>query len=1102
MTQRYNLHKFSSRLVAVLALAVLGTLNLAAQSISGDITGFVADPSGSGIANAEVTAENQETGVKSTTTSGSDGTFLFRNLSVGLYTVSASAPNFAPASVRDLQVQLNKRVAANLTLQVGSASTTVEVTGAPPPIDTTTAQLSTVFESYQLTELPTAGFSKVLGASGIWNLSLLGAGVSSQGGVGQGTGPSIAGQRPENNTFAIDGISNNDHFVTGPLVAVSNEAVAEVSVLQNQFSAEFGGASGGVFNAIVKGGTNQMHGTLYEYFQNRNLNALDSIYWTQGIRSLPRFDSNRFGGSVGGAIVKNRLFYFGNWEYNPVGQSAVPGQPVSTPTAAGFTALGGIQGLSRTNLEQFQKYTPVASRPSGQFAIVQGVRIPLGDVEISAPSFYNSQNAVTSIDYHMSEKDEFRGRWFYNRQRGVDSSPALPVFYGTLPYDNYAYSLSQFHTFSPTMQNEFRASFSRNNQAQAAPAFTYPGLDAFPNITIDELGLTLGPSGPSGSIQNLFQLANNISKVAGRHTIKAGYRFTDIILTSYFIQRVRGDYEYNELSQFLRDRTPDVLGERSGGPKSIPAGFLDTAGFVNDDFRIRPNLTLNLGLRYEFVTVPVASRAQKLSAIASVPGGITFAEPMPNKKEFSPRLGFAWSPGNSGNWSVRGGVGRSFNISYANLTANAAPPFYQQTLDVDLNEDAPNFLAGGGLKGGAVPLPTDVRAHRAIIGSYTYGGQRPYGLTWTLGVQRVIAKNYTVEVRYVGTKGVHLWNQTRYNIASRVNESNFIPTYFSQPSAATLAGLTRTLGQVRSYIVPGGTAARPFDFLASQGFAANIVGYSPQAVSSYHGLAIQVNRRMSNNFGYVLAFTWSHLLDNATATNFSTQLTPRRAQDFQNLNADWSSSALDRRYRLTFTPTYDFQMKNGNWMMKNVVGNWKLNGTWTLEAPEYATVQSNADSNLNNDTAGDRTVINPAGSAMVGSDVIALNSAGQTVGLGNPGIVAYVARDPNARYVRAQLGAIANSGRNTLPLKRTNNIDLALSKRFNFGETRYVEFSGQFFNVLNHAQYTGGYLSDVSRNGYTASRNSLIPGNPNFTRFDLYYSSNSRAGQLVLKLHF
>jgi hypothetical protein len=1097
---------FLSTIVALAILALLGCAGIAfGQAVSGDVTGAITDATGAAVLTAKIEALNQDTGVKVSATVGSNGVYRLSNLPIGTYTITATATGFTSSSVKDVRVTLSSVITQNIRLEVGASATTVDVSEAPPAIDTTTAQLLTTFDARQTQDLPTAGFSKTINGAGIWNLSLLGAGVSSQGGVGQGTGPAIAGQRPEDNSFFVDGVSNNNHYSTGPLVYVSNEAVGEVSLLQNQFSAEFGGASGGVFNAVVKSGTNTFHGSVYEYFQNRNLNAVDSTIWTQGLTSNPRYDNNRLGATIGGPILKNKLFFFGNMEYNPLGQSAVPGAPLYAPTAAGYAALGKISSLSATNLGVFQKYVPAAPVGNEGTISVAGVSVPVGDVAFVNPTFTNSYNAIVSIDYNLSSKDQIRGRWIYNKSEGRESpGPNLPIFSVSAPNNNYLYSVSEFHNFSPTVQNEFRGSFSRNVNSLGLPNITFPGLNVFPVLTIDELnGITLGPDGPSGSIQNLFQLQDNISKIWGKHSIKVGYHFTDVILTNYFIQRVLGNYEYSTLEQYLLDLTPDVLGERSAGPTSYPAGFLQHEAFVNDDFRIRPNLTLNLGLRYEYVTIPVASRYQKYSTPANVPGGITFGEPKPSPNDWSPRIGFAYSPGKDGVWSFRGGFSRSFDLTYANLTSNAAPPYFQQTNDVNLSSNAPNFLKNGGLSGSVVPLPTTPAAALAVIGSYTFGGKRPYGLTWTGGVQRVLGKSYSMEIRYVGTKGVHLWNQSRLNIYPQVTPGHSIPTYFSMPSAATLAALPLTLGQIKATVVPGGTADNPTNALAALGSAANMTGYAPQGYSQYHGLALQLNKRFSSGVSFIAAYTWSHLIDDATATNFSTYLTPRRAQDFQNLAVEKASSALDRRQRFTFTTIYDFMpFKNGNWFMKNIAGNWTLAGTYTYETPEYATVQSGIDSNLNNDSAGDRSVINPAGAANVGTGVTGYNAKGQAVAVGNAGIVAYVANNPSARYVVAGSGAFPNGGRNTFPLKPTDNIDLSLTKRFSVTERVKLEFGGQFFNVFNHAQYTGGFLSDVSSNGFTGSRNDLIPNNPLFGRFDQFYSSNSRTVQLVGRVRF
>ena len=1109
MNQKQWTTTFCFAVLAFFTLAFAFPGRLAAQAISGDVVGVVTDASGAGVPGASISMTNDATGVKATASTDSAGAYRFANLPPGTYTLTASASGFTATTVKAVQVQLNNTVTQNVALVVGATSATVEVTAAPPPLDTTTAQLQTTFDTRQAEDLPTASLSRSAGIAGtiqsaaIWNLTLLGAGVASNGGVGQGTGPTVSGQRPENNTFYLDGVGDNNKYSTGPLAIVANDAVAEVSLLQNHFSAEFGGASGGVFNAIVKSGTNQIHGSIYEYFQNRNLNADDALFWTQGINSYPRYDNNRLGATIGGPILKDKLFYFGDFEYNPIGAAATPASPVFAPTAAGYSALASNPLISKTNLSVLQKYAGTAATADQGAITVGNASVPIGSVDFSGPNYNNSYNAVVSIDYNMSNTDQLRGRWIYNRITGIDAFPVLPAFFVSQPNNTYMLSLSEFHTFSPTWQNEFRAAFSRNVTLVPVSPLTFPGLKSFPDIDLDELNLQIGPGStePSGSIQNVFEAQDSMTKVFGRHTLKVGYSFSDVILTNFFIQRVRGEYEYSTLQQYLYDLTPDVLGERSAGPTSYPTGYLENAAFFNDDFRIRPNLTINLGVRYEYVTEPVASRTQSYSSPASVPGGITFNRPYYSPNDWSPRIGFAYSPDSK--WVVRGGFSRSFNLTYANLTANAAPPFFQTTQDVNLSSNAPNFLANGGLAGVAPGLPTDPVLARNIVGSYIFGGKRPYGLTWTGGIQRTLGKNYTFEARYTGTKGVHLWNQTRLNVSPLVSASNYIPTFFSMPSAATFAALTKTLADVKSYIVPGGTAALPFDNLATLGFTNNIVAYAPQAYSSYNGLALQLTKRFSNGFSFVGAYTWSHLLDDSTATNFSTYLTPRRAQDFQNLGGDWASSALDRRHRFTFSPIYDFKpFKDRNWMMRNIVGNWTISGTYTYQSPELATAQSGIDSNLNNDSAGDRTIINPAGAASVGSGVTGYNAQGQAVSAGDPGIVAYVANNPNARYIVAGSGALANGGRNTFPLRPTDNIDLSLVKRFNVTERVHLEIAGQFFNVLNHAQYTGGYVSDVAGSSQTTSRNDLIPSNGLFGRFDQFYSSNSRFGQLVAKITF
>jgi hypothetical protein len=528
-----------------------------------------------------------------------------------------------------------------------------------------------------------------------------------------------------------------------------------------------------------------------------------------------------------------------------------------------------------------------------------------------------------------------------------------------------------------------------------------------------------------------------------------------------------------------------------------PVGFLQNGAFANDDFRVRPNLTLNVGVRYEFVTVPLASRAQSYSAVADVPGVITFHEPQPGKTDWSPRVGFAYSPGKNGVWAIRGGFGRSFDMPYTNIALNTLPAFYGGLSGVNPTSNAPNFLANGGLNVPSGAL-SSVASARAAISSYSPDQRRPYAINYTLAVQRLLGKDYTLEARYLGSRGVHLYVQEQINRTSAVTAAQNIPTFLTAPAASQLAALPLTLGTLK------GISNNP---LAQYGFTngAGITAYEPVGNSQYHGLALQMTKRYSKSFSYLAAYTWSHLMDDSTATVFTTLLTPRRPQDFRNLSAEWASSMLDRRHRFTFTPMFDFNpFPNGRWIAKNVAGNWNFALTYIYESPEYATVQSNVDSSLNNDAISDRSIINPNGSAGLGSGVTPLDRNGNVVAAGSASIVAYAAKNPDARYIAAGQGAYANGGRNTFPLDPIDNIDFSLRKRFAMGEQKRLEFAGQFYNLFNHPQFVAGYLNDVAplKNTTAGFNNFLIPSNALFGRYQQFLSSNARSMQIVARFTF
>ncbi len=1086
-------------LALVLCVWVVSS-TLSGQAISGDVVGTVTDASGAAVPNVTVTATNDGTSVKASVTSNSSGEYRFTNLLAGTYTISATATGFGTTSLKNVAVVLNETATQNITLQVGQVATSVEVQEAGVTIDTTTAQIQNTYNTKEIADLPITATGQ-----GVINLSLLDAGVTSAGGVGVGTGPSIGGQRPRNNNFTVDGIDNNSKSVTGPVVFLPNESVAEFTLLQNQFQAEYGHSSGGQFNTIVKGGTNTFHGTLYEYLENRDMNAEDQTFKNQGITKIPRFDRSHLGANFGGPIFKNKLFFFASFEYNPLGQASTVAAPVYAPTSTGYATLGAAPGVSATNLGVMQQYAVAPAVTAGAPAItIGGVTVPTGIISVTGPNFQNGYFGVYSMDYNLSDKDQIRGRYIYDRYDSINTGAALPVFYTPVPLRFYLATLAEYHTFNPNLTNEFRVGYQRQNQSQPVGNQTFPGLDAFPNLVFNNLDLQIGPNPnyPQATINNLYQFSENITWIKGHHTFKFGNEFRDSISPELFIQRVRGDYEYTNVANYLQDLTPDFLAQRNVGVTPYYGNQLGSYTYIQDTWRIMPNLTLDLGLRYEYTTVPVGIQAEKLNAIASVPGVLTFKAPSADPYGFGPRVGVAWTPTKSGNTVIRAGFSRATDVIFDNVGLNAVPPEFSTTVNSPLGVGT-NYLKNGGItQSQGLNLSTLTAASaRSKTSSWLPDQVLPYSLNWTLGVQHVFAHNYTLEVRYLGTRGVHLLQQQQIDVQAPVTATESVPTLLSVPSAATLASLPLNVGQIRSIgnILPQFSAA---------GFTAPITAYVPQGWSSYNGLSVQLNKRLARGLQYQAAYTWSHLIDNSTAEVASTYLTPRRAENFQNLTIEKASSALDHRQRFILSLIYDapWYKTDSNWFMKNLVGNWEVAPIYTYETPEYYTVLSGVDSNLNGDSAPDRTIINPSGAFGTGSGIIGYTATGATVlptasaSLVN-NVVAWVATNPNARYIEAGPGAYANGGRNTQPTRPIDNVDLSIFKHFNITERMRMDLSGQFLNFFNHPQFTPGSLNNTAPVSTFATPvlNYASANNPNFNNPSLAFASNARVIQVVAR---
>ena len=950
-----KLRRGLSALLMLTLVAVLLAPLAYGQSVSGDLIGTVADQQGAVVPNAKVSATNVDTALTQVTTTNGAGSYRFANLPVGRYDITVVATNFKTASLKAYPIDLNKTATGNVMLAPGEVSTVVEVTSEAAVLDASTPQLQNTYEIRQMQNLPLVGVGP--SGSGILNLSLLSAGVASSGGLGAGTGPAVSGQRPRNNNFSIEGVDNNNRTVTGPLVSIPNDAVENLTILQNQFSPEFGHSTGAQFNTVVLSGTNKLHGRVYEYFQNRNLNAIDVR--NSSLKENPRLDRNRVGGQLGGPIIKNKLFFFSNYEYSPLGQASNPGA-LTAPTAAGLAAINSAPGLSATNKAIFSKYVPVANGNFVKNATVAGVTVPLGELTINSPNYVNSYFSTNSVDLNLSSADQIRGRYIYDKTDGINAVADFPQFYTPLPNRFHLLAVNEYHSFSPVLQNEFRFGFNRFAQFVPAGSLSYPGLDSFPNIEIDELGINIGPdlNAPQRTIQNTYQLVDNLSWTKGAHQWKFGYDGRRVISPQQFTQRSRGDYEYKNLDTYLRDLSPETFAERSLGDPTYYGNEWDTAFFSNDVWRFRPNLSLNLGVRYEYNTPTLGEKQQVLNQAATVPGLIDFRSPKGQTNKWQPRVGFAWSPSASANTSVRGGFAMAYDVFYDNIGILSLPPQLTGTIDPDISTPVPNFLANGGIRpasSGIRTFPTLVAQKAATSTHVPVDRKYPYSLTWNLGVQHSFRKSYTAEVRYVGTRGIHLNVQERINVQSPLAASGkSLPTFLSAPTQAELDALSVTLSSLRpdnsvsgqgSRYVPayvaagfGGTSAQ---FCATEGLPANCGGnfpfittFRPYGSSIYHGLQSQLNRRFTDGLQLQLAYTLSHAIDDSTADFFSTVLSPRRMQDFQSLKNDRGSSALDRRHRFTATVLYEpTWFKNGNWLARNLLGNWLLAPIYYFESP-------------------------------------------------------------------------------------------------------------------------------------------------------------------------
>jgi hypothetical protein len=1101
----------------LLALLIVVASPAAAQRSDGSISGTVKDPSGAVVPGATVTITSNQTGAVRTTVTSDVGSYAVPNLLVGTYAVKIEVAGFAPYTRGNVQVQAAQVVEVSAILVIQANTQTIQVQAGADLVQVQSSQLSRSFDNKMVAELPTVSGQN----TSVLNLAIYLPNTTTALGGTSGTGGSIGGLRGRQNSFSVDGVNNNDPSVTVASQQVIPDAVQEFSLSTNQFSAEFGSAAGGQFNVVTKRGTNELHGAAWLYNVNRNYRAKSNL--ADPANPNPRFDFNRTGGSLGGPILRNRWFAFGAFEYQTQGRQAL-GSAATLPTASGLQTMKNlaVNDAVRNILAEF----PSAPTQSGTLPVTMGTtttQIPIGQVSLSAPDYVTQYDYLINSDLNLA-KHSVRGGYIYTRRRSPQAPPVPQTqFFGFGANDNRKASLSDIWILSNTTVNELRASFSR--LVSASPL---EGMAAtYPNVQITTgLGVMIGPPNnfPQNRTVNQYQVIEQFNKLFGRHTFKTGAEVRWYTGISDFLQNSRGIYYYSTMANLLLDQVPanDQLQGIGSGAVSLNARNMAT--FVQDDIKLSKRLTLNIGLRYEYFGNPAGAANQERNSVSDLPGTqLVFHTPKTDKNNIAPRLGFAWDILGDGKWALRGGFGMAYDVAPFNFHMNAQPPQMQTVMRAGTacagQFSAPpswcasylsdglgsNFLAGGAMKLTYRP-PTDQATARSMTNQLMVDARFPKVFSWSLGLQHELIKDTTIEVRYLGTRALFLPVQIQLNSQTAFECGALpLPTYFSNSQVpATMSTTAPTLAQFLA------ARGRPY---SAQGFPGAITSMQPIGVSEYHSGAVDLHRRFSEGLLFRVNYTWAKGMDNGTNDLFTSVVNPRRPQDPNNLRAEWSRSTLDIRHKAAMMWTYEIpHLKVDARPLKTLLHGWQWNGTYLFQSGQPITVQSGIDANGNQDSAGDRVILNPNGTGRTGTSVnfvcrtgigntsIATSAAGCG---GNTFVVGYVAANPNARFVQAQPGAIANVGRNTVDSEHFNLWNMSLFKNFAITEGKSLQFRFEMFNALNVGQYALGN-ADVAP--VQVSTNATSPSYANVTAANFLnagqFDRQGRSFQLGLKFSF
>lgn len=1160
-------------------IILLGSLQIFGQSSLGEIRGRVIDSNGAVIAGANVEVKNQATGESRNVTTNSQGEYTASKLIVGLYSVNATYQNFAPATVTDVQVSVAFVTEQNVTLSPTGGETIVTVTGGDvaTQVNTNDQQLSTLINNKKILDLPLLSRDP----SG---LVLLAPGtVQTDSGLG---GFSVNGSRERNNNFLVDGVDNNDTDVPGipgGIATPNIDATEEFRVITGNFNAEYGRNTGAIITTATKRGTNGFHGGTYLYYRSDKFGARNFFDTTGETSPL---DRKQYGVSIGGPVVKNKLFFFFNYEGDrqktgsqqfrlvPTIEArtgilttpASSGNPTTDRNNGSFGVLdirpGGFNNnipnqlgvnlpFSPISLALLNRIFPLPNLPSGSARVS-----PVPGVFEYYTFGYNARNNIDSIatrvDYQINDRNTLTGS--INWSRGIFSfgAPTFPQFNDELitPQTGAVYAFNLISTISPNIINEFRFGTNR-----AKADFNGPGDGTVSNAINDEVNsifmannvplsnfgsananalniftpfTSIANFSTQGRLTGTTTIGDSLTWVKGAHTLKFGgemrliysngasnfsrqesldtrlaanfgfpiVRYTDANGTTRNLPTTGAGQLINDYLSFLSGivatQTQTQLFDADG--QRIDNDFRryrtnEYGLFAQNTWRVRPNLTLNFGLRWEFNQVPyekdgLLSNLVDQDASGPTPvGGFAFKTVGKNSanpniglwdsdwNNFGPRVGFAYSPnfdsgflgklfGGPGKSSIRGGYGIFYDRVFTNLFGNSSgnPPFSLAIFDIPLNGSggfllddtarvstrvSTNLVQEGDELGLAVIFPNS--QNNILQSKFT----TPNSASWNFGFQRELGNQFLFEIDYVGTRGVNLLRSVNAQLTSvaRVN----VLTGSNNPVSTSLrtnylnGSLNTAFGQNSAFLITS-------------------IGNS-----SYHAMQVRLTKTLTSKrfgLGQVQGFyTWSHSIDDAAdalVVGTSDRSLPRDSSGFAGgLRAERGDSSFDARHRLVLNFIYELPFRSTNGFVNRLIGNWTLSGIYQAQTGYPFSIFMNGVDRQGTGLSGRATFGN-------GSNNFTSNQTSSNARV-------YTGPDRSLFAATVPLdGQQGNVGRGAFRGPKFSNFDFSLIKRIPITERMRFTIRADFFNMFNQVNFAIP-VSDVTSGNFGLSTGTANP---------------------------